>query len=86
MLGRMFDYVVIDSTMSVDPIYSAPSRRADINLIVMQLNVPSAKNAERFVGALRRQGIEASKIRLVVNRFLKKGSTSSRTKWSGRWD
>ena len=25
----------------------------------MQLNVPSAKNAERFVGALRRMGIDA---------------------------
>jgi len=40
---------------------------------VMQLNVPSAKNAERFVGCLRRMGIEASKIRIVVNRFVKKG-------------
>ena len=39
----------------------------------MQLNVPSCKNAERFVGALRRMGIEASKIRIVVNRFVKKG-------------
>jgi pilus assembly protein CpaE len=73
MLGRMFDYVVIDSVMSVDPIYAATIAAADINLIVMQLNIPSAKNAERYVGALRRQGIEASKIRLVVNRYLKKG-------------
>jgi pilus assembly protein CpaE len=39
----------------------------------MQLNVPSAKNAERFVGALRRMGIESAKIRIVVNRFVKKG-------------
>jgi pilus assembly protein CpaE len=73
MLGRMFDYVVLDSVMSVDPVYATAFAAADINLIVMQLNVPSAKNAERFVGALRRQGIEASKIRLVVNRYIKKG-------------
>src|SRR5437763_15513495 len=39
----------------------------------MQLNVPSCKNAERFVGALRRMGIESSKIKIVVNRFVKKG-------------
>ena len=39
----------------------------------MQLNVPSAKNAERFVGALRRMGIDASKIKIVVNRYVKKG-------------
>jgi pilus assembly protein CpaE len=73
MLGRMFDYVVIDSIMSVDPIYAATIAAADVNLIIMQLNVPSAKNAERFVGALRRQGIDVSKIRLVANRYVKKG-------------
>ena len=69
----MFDYVVIDSLMSIDPIYATAIQNADINLIVMQLNVPSAKNAERFVGALRRMGIESGKIRIVVNRFVKKG-------------
>ncbi len=72
IMGRMFDYVVMDSMMSIDPIYSAAIHAADVNLIVMQLNVPSAKNAERFVGALRRMGIESSKIKLVVNRFEKK--------------
>ena len=73
ILGRMFDHVVVDSQMSIDPIYSTMIQAADLNVVVMQLNVPSAKNAERFVGAMRRMGIEASKIRLVVNRFVKKG-------------
>src|SRR5690606_16113272 len=69
LMGRTFDFVVMDSLMSIDPIYSAAIHGADVNLIVMQLNVPSAKNAERFVGALRRMGIESSKIKIVVNRF-----------------
>jgi len=73
VVGRMFDYVVIDSAMSIDPIYTATIQSCDLNVIVMQLNVPSARNTERFVGALRRMGIEASKIRIVVNRFEKKG-------------
>jgi pilus assembly protein CpaE len=73
ILGRMFDYAVIDSTMSIDPIYATAIQASDLNVVVMQLNVPSAKNAERFVGALRRMGIESSKIRIVVNRFVKKG-------------
>ena len=72
-IGRMFDFVVMDSVMSIDPVYSAAIAAADVNVIVMQLNVPSAKNAERFVGCLRRMGIEASKIRIVVNRYVKKG-------------
>jgi pilus assembly protein CpaE len=73
VLGRVFDYVVVDSIMSIDPIYATTIGAADLNVIVMQLNVPSCKNAERFVGALRRMGIESSKIRIVVNRFVKKG-------------
>jgi pilus assembly protein CpaE len=59
--------------MSIDPLYTAAIQASDVNLLVMQLNVPSAKNAERFVGCLRRMGIEASKIRIVVNRYVKKG-------------
>jgi pilus assembly protein CpaE len=74
VLGRVFDYVVLDSLMSIDPIYSTIIASADVNLLCMQLNVPSAKNAERFVGVLRRMGIEASKIRIVVNRYVKKGA------------
>ena len=73
VLGRMFDNVIIDSVMSIDPIYATAIAASDLNVIVMQLNVPSCKNAERFVGALRRMGIESSKIKIVVNRFVKKG-------------
>jgi pilus assembly protein CpaE len=74
VLGRVFDYVVVDSIMSIDPVYSAVIAASDVNILVMQLNVPSAKNAERFVGVLRRMGVESSKIRIVVNRYLKKGA------------
>ncbi|HEY2585482.1 MAG TPA: AAA family ATPase [Tepidisphaeraceae bacterium] len=74
VLCRVFDYVVVDSIMSIDPIYTTVLAASDVNLLVMQLNVPSAKNAERFVGALRRMGVEATKIRLVVNRYVKKGA------------
>ncbi len=74
ILGRVFEYVVMDSVMSIDPMYSAAIAATDINLMVMQLQVPSAKNAERFVGVLRRMGVESNKIRIVVNRYVKKGS------------
>ncbi|HWE00866.1 MAG TPA: AAA family ATPase [Tepidisphaeraceae bacterium] len=73
VLGRVFDYVVIDSMMSIDPLYATAIAASDVNLLIMQLNVPSAKNSERFVGVLRRMGVEANRIRLVVNRYVKKG-------------
>lgn len=73
IVGRVFDYVVIDSLMSIAPLYATTIQTSDVNLIIMQLNVPSARNAERFVGALRRMGVESSRIRIVVNRHVKKG-------------
>ena len=73
VLGRGFDFIVMDSIMSIDPLYATAIGSSDINLLVMQLQVPSAKNAERFVGVLRRSGVEANKINIVVNRYVKKG-------------
>lgn len=73
LLGRMYDWVVLDSMMSIDPVYSAAVNSATLNMIVMQLNVPCAKNCERFVGTMRRMGIESNKIKIIVNRFVKKG-------------
>jgi pilus assembly protein CpaE len=79
ILSRMFDYVVVDSLMSISPIYSSILSVADINVVVMQLNVPSARNAERLVSSLRRMGIEQEKIKIVVNRFVKKGMDIERS-------
>lgn len=73
ILSRLYDYVVIDSLMSFSPVYAAAIGAADLNVLVMQLNVPSARNTERFVGALRRMGVDSAKTRIVVNRFVKKG-------------
>jgi pilus assembly protein CpaE len=73
VLSRVFDYVVVDSMMSIAPLYHTVLQASDVNVIVMQLNVPSAKNSERFVGALRRTGVESSKVRIVANRYVKKG-------------
>ena len=74
VITRVYDYVVIDSLMSIAPLYSSVIQSAEINMLVMQLNVPSAKNAERYIGAMRRMGIEAAKMRTVVNRYMKKGN------------
>jgi pilus assembly protein CpaE len=73
VLSRIYDYVVVDSMMSIAPLYNTVLQASDVNVIVMQLNVPSAKNAERFVGTLRRMGLESGKVQLLANRFVKKG-------------
>ena len=73
VVTRMFDYVLMDSIMSTDQIYQAALTAADLNILVMQLNVPSAKNTERFLGTLRRMGIDMDKVKVIVNRSTRKG-------------
>jgi pilus assembly protein CpaE len=73
VVARMFDYVLIDSLMSTDPIYQTALHEADLNILVMQLNVPSSKNTERFMGAMRRMGVDMAKTKVIVNRSTRKG-------------
>ncbi len=77
VLSQLFEYVIIDSQMSMDPLYTAALQAADTNLLVMELNVPSARNAERFVGSMRRMGVDPDAIKVVVNRFDKRSSELS---------
>lgn len=72
VVSRMFDYVLIDSLMSTDPLYQSALQQADLNVLVMQLNVPSAKNTERFMGAMRRMGLDMAKVKVIVNRTTRK--------------
>jgi pilus assembly protein CpaE len=68
--GASYDFIVLDSTMSLEPVHAAVSRAADVNVPVMQLSVPSAKNTERYLHALRRMAIDAAgTTRVIVNRF-----------------
>jgi pilus assembly protein CpaE len=73
VVSRLFDYVIIDSLMSTDPLYQSVLQSADLNILVMQLNVPSTKNTERFMGAMRRMGIDMAKVKVIVNRWTRKG-------------
>lgn len=74
VLTRQFEYIVIDSRMNVDPVYLAATEAADTNVLVMELNVPAARNAERFIGTLKRLGVDTHKVKVIVNRFEKRGS------------
>ncbi|MEA2736387.1 MAG: pilus assembly protein CpaE, partial [Humisphaera sp.] len=73
VVSRLFDYVLIDSQMSADAVYQPGLQGADMNILVMQLNVPSARNTERFMGTMRRMGLDPEKIKVVVNRTTRKG-------------
>jgi len=74
VLVRQFDYVVLDSAMSVEPLYAGAIQAADVNLLVIQLNVPSVRNAERFISAMKRMAVDSQSFKIVVNRFEKRAA------------
>jgi pilus assembly protein CpaE len=73
VVSRLFDYVIVDSLMSTDPVYMTALQAADVNILVMQLNVPSSKNTERFMGTMKRAGLDMAKVKVIVNRSTRKG-------------
>lgn len=74
VVSKMFDYVLIDGMKGAAPFMSMVARVADVNVLVMQLDVPGARNSERLLSWLQRCGVTNEKIKVVINRFVKKGS------------
>jgi len=72
VLAAEYDYIVVDSVMSVDPLYLTVATAADVNVLVMELSVPAAHNAERYMQVLRRANVDDDRMRVVVNRATKK--------------
>lgn len=69
-----FDYVVVDSTMDLTAVNGTVARLADVNVLVVQPTVPSVRNAERYLAAIRRMGVDADRMRVIVNRLPKRGA------------
>jgi pilus assembly protein CpaE len=69
MLKRMFDYVVIDTAPFLDePVLSILERSDDV-LLVVEMDLPSVKNAKLALDTLKLLKFPLGKIRLVLNRM-----------------
>jgi pilus assembly protein CpaE len=68
MLKRMFDYIVIDTAPFLDePVLSILERSDDV-LLVVDMDLPSVKNAKLALDTLRVIKYPIEKIQLVLNR------------------
>jgi pilus assembly protein CpaE len=74
-LQEFYDFVVIDGPMRYDPGGRVVLEMSDVVLLVLQLTVPSVRNADRMVGELSRQGFNMDRLKLVVNRVGKDNSS-----------
>lgn len=67
-LQQLYEYVVIDGPTRNDSGALSVLDLADVNLLVMQLLVPSVRNVHRMLEALRDNGYNLDRFKLVCNR------------------
>jgi pilus assembly protein CpaE len=68
-LQEHYDFVVVDLPARFDPSARAVFDMADTYLLVLQLLVPSVRNADRILQELTSTGYAVERVRLVCNRF-----------------
>ncbi len=71
LLRERFDYVVIDPQHTFDAITLAALDQADDILLVLTLDIPAIRSAQRALQIFDRLGYPRHKIHVVVNRFSK---------------
>jgi pilus assembly protein CpaE len=72
-LRRHFDHMVVDGLRDYGELALSVMDVADDVLLVTTQDIPSVKNAARTLAVFRRLGYPGRKVKLVVNRFLRRG-------------
>lgn len=67
-LLKMNEYVVTDGPTRFDPAARSIVALADLNLIVVQLLVPSVRNASRILDTMRQSGYSLDRTKIICNR------------------
>jgi pilus assembly protein CpaE len=75
-MQQMFDYIVVDTNRSLDQVNMVSFECSEVIFIITQLDLPSLKNANRFVNMCIDQGCDESKLKLVINRYEKRSDIS----------
>lgn len=77
LMRRMFDFVVIDAGQSTNDTSLKVLEISDTLLLVTILSLPCLANTNKLIKSLTDLGyVEAERIRVVLNRFIKKGDIS----------
>jgi pilus assembly protein CpaE len=68
LLKKSFDYVVVDTASLLDELLLSLLEKADMILQVVDMDLPSVKNAKLALETLRLLKFPTSKVKLVLNR------------------
>ncbi|OGW56057.1 MAG: hypothetical protein A2Y81_05230 [Nitrospirae bacterium RBG_13_43_8] len=72
LLKTMYDYIIIDTETLLDRTTTA-IEMSDMVLLVFVMSLPSITNIQRYLKFFENKGFGMDRIRLVANRYLKKG-------------
>lgn len=73
LLKTMYKYIVVDSTSVFDSRTKTVLEESDDIYMVFVLTLPSINNVQRHIDYFERLGFGRDKVKLIVNRYIKKG-------------
>jgi pilus assembly protein CpaE len=73
MLKTMFSHIIIDTESIIDERTMAAIEMSDTIIMVFIMSLPGIKHLQRHLHYFEKVGIPRDKIKLVVNRYIKKG-------------
>jgi pilus assembly protein CpaE len=68
MLGRYYEYIVIDVGNEITPCATAALYASDLICLVTNPDVPSVRNAQRLLEKVSQLGASSDRVRVVLNR------------------
>ena len=71
ILRASFEWIVVDLSHWVDPIYLSVLQEADQVLLLTELAIPDLQNLKKLWALLQGQGLHKDKVGIVVNRYHK---------------
>jgi pilus assembly protein CpaE len=72
-LRQHFDFIVVDGLRSFDELSLVALDLADRILLTFSQDIPALKNANRCLAIFRQLGYDNEKVKLVLNRYHKRG-------------
>ncbi len=72
-LSEIYQFVVVDCPPGLTDVTLACIAQSDLVAIVLSAELPSVRNAVRYVEHLEKLGYSSKKIQIVLNRYSKKG-------------
>jgi pilus assembly protein CpaE len=68
VLGRVYDYVVVDAGNTIGSCTIGALYAADALFVVVTPDVPSVRNAQRLIDRVRQLGVSGERVRVLLNR------------------